>query len=155
MDTYIDGNGGFVGQIHFMLVDANDENNWIRVYYRRDVNEIFVQDSVETLMSIGTNDEFRFKVTVTIQADQYMVEVGPYISGWIAQSVFPSEFGLKMKLYIRQAGSYPSHWWIAGFDDVAVNGKKRSKNADYEIDLPRFLNNFPILQKFLLQLLGL
>jgi hypothetical protein len=84
-----------------------------------------------------------------------MVEVGPYTTGWVAQSVFPSEFGLKMKLYIRQAGDYPSIYWIAGFDDVAVNGKKRSKTADYEINLPRFLNNFPILQKLLMQLLGL
>jgi hypothetical protein len=155
MDTYIDSNGGYVGQVHFRLVDANDENNWIRVYYRRDTNQIFVQDSVETLMDIGTNDEFRFKVTITIEADKYLVEVGPYTSGWISQSVFPTEFGLKMKLYIRQAGSTPGLWWIAGFDDVAVNGKKRSKTADYEINLPRFLNNFPILQKLLLQLLGL
>ena len=155
MDTYINSNGGFVGQVHFKLVDANDENNWIRVYYRRDVNEIFVQDSVETLMSIGTNDEFRFKVTVTIEEDKYKVEVGPYTTGWVSQSVFPTEFGLKMKLYIRQGGSTPGLWWIAGFDDVIVNGKKRSKNAYYEFDLPRFLNNFPLLQKLLMQLLGL
>jgi hypothetical protein len=155
MDTYVDGNGGFVGQIHFKLVDANDDDNWIDVYYRRDNNQIFVSDSVETLMSIGTIDEFRFKVTITIQEDKYMVEVGPYITGWISQTVFPSEFGLKLKLYIRQAGDYPYLWWIAGFDDVVVNGKKRSKNAYNEIDIPRFLNNFPILQKLLMQLLGL
>jgi hypothetical protein len=60
-----------------------------------------------------------------------------------------------VKIYLKQAGDYTSIWWIAGFDDVAVNGKRRSKNAYNDIDIPRFLNNFPILQKLLLQLLGL
>jgi hypothetical protein len=155
MDTYINSNGGFVGQPHFKVVDANNEDNYIDVYYKRDINEIRVRDSDGPEIILGKNDEFRFEVTITIESDKYKVEVGPYTSGWQVNDFFPSEFSLKVKIYLAQAGDYPSIWWIAGFDDVAVNGKRRSKNAYNDIDIPRFLNNFPILQKLLMQLLGL
>jgi hypothetical protein len=62
MDTYINSNGGFVGQPHFKVVDGNNEDNFIDVYYKRDINEIRVRDSDGPEIILGKNDEFRFEV---------------------------------------------------------------------------------------------
>ena len=125
MDTFVDNYPDpwyqWIGQPRFLVVDSDDGTNYIEVYYRRDVNQIYVLECGESQMSIGSTDEFRFKVTITIYIDKYMVEVGPYTSGWIEKTIFPSECTIQVRLLIKLAGDYPSFWWMAGFDDVVVS----------------------------------
>jgi hypothetical protein len=134
MDTFIDNYPDtwyqYIGQPHIRVLDSIDDNNFIDVYYRRDVNQIYVLDSGGTQMSIGSSDEFRFKVTITIYPDEYMVEVGPYTSGTISKTIFPSESTIHVNPYIKLAGDYPSFWWIAGFDDVVVSKGEGSQDPN-------------------------
>jgi hypothetical protein len=134
MDTFIDNYPDpwyqQVGRTHLRVVDGDDENNFIDVYYSRNYNQIYVRNGDGFQISIGTTDEFRYKVTITIYPDEYMVEVGPYTSGTISKTIFPSECTLKVKIFLAQAGDYSSFWWIAGFDDVVVSKGEGSQDPN-------------------------
>jgi hypothetical protein len=125
MDTFVDNypnqNAQYVGQSHIAVVDSSDPDNvFIDVYYRRDNNKIIVSDSSGTSITIGNSNEFEYKVIITLESERYKVEVGPYESEWISESIFSSEFNLNLRLYIRCAGDFSSYWWMAAFDDVYI-----------------------------------
>ena len=125
MDTFVDNypnqNAQYVGQSHIGVVDSSDpDNTFIDVYYRRDNNKIIVSDSSGTLKTIGTSDEFRHDVIITLESERYNVEVGSYDSGWISESIFSSEFDLNLQLYIKLSGDFSSYWWMAAFDEVYI-----------------------------------
>jgi hypothetical protein len=141
MDTFIENypsGGQWVGQTHVNIVDAEDpENHYIDVYYRRDNNFIIVSDSSGTEITIGTTDEFKYKVTIIITDDGYTVDVGPYQTDIIPIPIFPEKFIVKLRLFIYLNGDFSDFWWCAGFDDVAITGKKsnpRVSNLNYKLE---------------------
>jgi hypothetical protein len=130
VDNYPDPWYQWIGTPSVMVVDADNKDNYIQALYRRDINQIIVEQTGQLQKTIGSTDDFSFKVTITINIDKYMVEVGPYTSGWIAESIFPSECTIQVRLLIKLAGDYPSFWWIAGFDDVVVSKGEGSQDPD-------------------------
>jgi len=133
MDTFVDNYPDpyfqYVGQPHIQIWDSSDPyGKNIDVRYRRDIDQIFVADSTGTYMSIGSTDEFRFRVVITVYSDKYQVEVGPYTSGWISKSIFSSTFTLELRLWIELAGSNPGYWWMAAFDDVIITSEPGGSN---------------------------
>jgi len=125
MDTFVDNYPNqeyqYVGQAHMAVVDSSDPNStYIDVYYRRDNNKIIVADSSGTSITLGTSNEFEYKVVITLESERYNVKVGPYDSGWISESIFSTEFDLNLQLFIQLAGDFAGYWWIAAFDDVYI-----------------------------------
>jgi hypothetical protein len=161
MDTFIDNYPDpffqYIGRVLVRVVDADDpDNHFIEVFYRRDLDQIIVKDSSGTNMIIGGSDEFRFKVTITINKEGYVVDVGPYTSGLIPAIIFFEKFNVKIRLYQFLSGDYSNYWWIGGFDDVVMTGK-RSDPRTLESNIPRdigalqrlilkFLENRPFLR---------
>ena len=133
MDTYVDSHGAnYVGQPHMRVVDSSDPDNaYIDVYFRRDNGKVIVADSSGASKTIGYSDEFRDYVTITIESDRYEVEVGEHNSEWIERTIFPSEFDLRLRIYIQLAGDFPDLWWMAGFDEVVI-----SQNINYPPNKP-------------------
>jgi hypothetical protein len=121
IDNYPDPYYQYIGSIRFMVIDSNDGTNYIQVVYYRVTNELQIFDCGGPEMTIGIIDDFRFKVTITIHIDRYMVEVGPYTSGWISKTIFSSECTMNVQLWLKLAGDFPYFWWIGGFDDVVVS----------------------------------
>jgi len=123
MDTHVDSHGAnYVGQPHMKVVDSSDPDNaYIDVYFRRDNGKVIVADSSGASKTIGYSDEFRDFVTIKIESDRYQVDVGEHSSEWISRTIFPSEFDLRLRIYIRLAGDYPDLWWMAGFDNVVIS----------------------------------
>ena len=160
MDTFIDNWPDpffqWVGRTHIRVVDAEDpDNHSIDVYYRRNYDQIKVEDSSGTDMILASTDEFRSKVTITINKDGYSVEVGSYTSGFIPVPIFPEKFKVKLILYIFLSGDYSNYWWSGGFDDVIITGKKsdsRSLNNYHTVEnnIPR---NIGLLQRLILKFL--
>jgi hypothetical protein len=154
MDTFIDNYpdpfNQWIGRVQVRVVDADDpDNHYIDVHYRRDVDQIKVIDSSGTNMIIGGSDEFRFKVTITINKDGYSVDVGPYTSGLIPVAIFSEKFNVKLRLFQFLSGDYSNFWWIGGFDDVVMTGK-RSDPRTVETNIPR---NIGPLHRLILKLL--
>ncbi len=154
MDTFIDNYPDpffqYIGRVLVRVVDADDpDNHYIEVYYRRDLDQIIVRDSSGTNMIIGGSDEFRFKVTITINKDGYSVDVGPYTSGLIPVAIFSEKFNVKLRLYQFLSGDYSNYWWIGGFDDVVLTGR-RSDPRTVENNMPRGLG---ALQRLILKYL--
>ena len=157
MDTFIDNypNPYYqdVGKIYLRVVDADDpDNHYIVVFYQRYYDDIRVVDSSGTNIILGLTNEFRSKVTITINKDGYTVDVGPYTSGFIPETIFSEEFTVKLRLYIFLNGDYPNYWWIGGFDDVIITGKKsnpRNREIILSSFLVRYLERLPLLERLL------
>jgi len=142
MDTFIDNWPDqfyqWIGQPHIRVIDADDpDNHFIDVHYRRDYDIIKVLDSSGTDITLATINEFRSKVVITINKNGYSVDVGSYSSGFIPEPIFSEKFTVKLKLYIYLNGDYSNYWWIAGFDDVIITGKRSD---------PRNVNNYYIVE---------
>lgn len=133
VDNYPDPYSQWVGQTHLRIVDSENPNNsFIDLYYSRGNDEIILEDTMGTSISLGSTDEFRSKAIITIEKDRYQVELGPYVSGWIANAIFPTKFTVKIQIYIILAGDYPDYWWSAAFDDVGMQGRKTNNDNQFQ-----------------------
>jgi hypothetical protein len=128
MDTYIAGESRFNGG-HFYFMASNDnQSNFISIKYLRESNQIIVNDSAGTTKVIGTSGDYRYRTTITIHLDKYRVEVGHFTSEWINQTIFPTEFTMKLKFWLKISGQSDENWFRAGFDGVVVEKVKGGLN---------------------------
>jgi hypothetical protein len=128
MDTCIACESRFNGGHFYYMVSNDNQSNFISLKYLRESNQIILNDSAGTTKIIGTSGDYRYKTTITLHSDRYRVEVGHFTSEWINQTIFPSEFTMRLKFWLKISGQSDDNWFRAGFDSVVVEKEKGGSN---------------------------
>lgn len=121
MITDIAHSGGqWVGTVR---LEVTDGTSWIHAYYERGRNETGYKDSNDGLHTVlnSSKGDGSWDNEIQIFGDRYKVRMDSDNSGWIHDGLFSSNATLRVRIYIQLGGDYPSMYWRAGFDNIAVS----------------------------------
>ncbi|KYK19979.1 hypothetical protein AYK24_04520 [Thermoplasmatales archaeon SG8-52-4] len=110
--------GQYVGGPHIKITNGT---NYIDISYSRHFDETRIKDSKGTYIVLNYNKPDGDWINqIKIFSDRYKVRMDSDDSGWIYESIFPSNPTLTIRLYIQLAGDHPNLYWIAGFDNIKI-----------------------------------
>jgi len=115
----------FVGGL---CMEITDGTNYIKATFGRHEDELKFRDSNDDTYTILKDfildHEGEWSNTIQVFSNKYMVEMDGKESGWIHDSIFSDNPTLTVRIYIELSGDYEDFWWIAGFDNVVVEGQE-------------------------------